>query len=39
MCIEVLYVGGVLSEPLCSIGVWGVGYVNRYVPVGGVSVL
>jgi len=27
------------SKSLCSVGVWGVEYVRRYVPVVGVSVL
>jgi len=31
--------GWFLSKPLCSVSVWDGGYVRRYVPVGGVSVL
>ncbi len=31
--------GRFLSEPLCLVGLWDVGYVGWYVLVGGVSVL
>ena len=39
---RVLYncvLGRFFSDSLCSVGVWDMGYVKRYVPVGGVSLL